>query len=70
MSKNNIAPEIIRIGNEVVKALMIDFGFSEREATKMYYKSATYTRLADEVTEFYLKPWYKIYQMLLNELKM
>jgi len=70
LCKNNMAAEIIHIGNEVVKALMTDFGFSEREATKMYYKSTTYTRLADEYTELYLKPWYKIYQMLLNELKM
>ena len=64
---DTIAPEIIHIGNDVVKALMTDFGLSELEATKMYYKSATYTRLANKETLFYLKPWYEIYQRLLNE---
>ena len=70
LCRNGIAAEIIHTGNDIVKALMTDFGFSELEATKMYYKSGTYTRLANEATQFYLKPWYKIYQMLLNELKM
>ena len=68
--KDNFDAEITRIDNEVVKALMTDFGFSELDATKMYCKSQTYNRLADEKTEFYLKPWYEIYQILLNELKM
>ena len=65
--KDNFDAEITRIDNELVKALMTDFGFSELEATKMYCKSQTYNRLTDVATEFYLKPWYEIYQILLNE---
>ena len=70
LAKHKVDSKIIAIDNEIVKALMTDYGISEAEAADMHYSSATYTRLADEKTEFYLKPWYKIYQMLLKELKM
>jgi len=70
LAKHKVDSKIIAIDNEIVKALMTDYGISEAEAADMHYSSATYTRLADEKTEFYLKPWYKIYQMLLNELNM
>ena len=70
LAKYKVDSKIITIDNEIVKALMTDYGITETEAADAHYSSATYTSLADEKTELYLKPWDKIYQMLLNELKM
>jgi len=47
-----------------------DFGIIETEAVNIYYKSNTYTQLADETTGLYKKSWTDIYQMLKMELKM
>ena len=69
LDKSSIDVETIHIDNDVVKSLMIDYGFTEIEATKIYYKSNTYSQLADENTEFYRKPWQEIYQMLIKEIK-
>ena len=69
LCKANADVEIIHIDNDVVKALVTDFDLSEIEATKLYYKSATYTRLANEKTKLYLKKWQEIYQMLQKEMK-
>ena len=55
--------------NEVLQALMTDFDLSETEATDKYYKSNTYTKFADESTDFYKKSWQEIYEMLKLELK-
>ena len=70
LHKEKIDVETIHIDNDIVKALMTDFKLSEIEATDIYYKSAIYKRLADETTQFYLKSWQEIYQMLQAELKM
>jgi hypothetical protein len=69
LHKEKIDVETIHIDNDIVKAMMTDFGLSELEATNMYYKSKIYSRLADETTLFYLKPWQEIYQKLREELK-
>ena len=69
LHKEKIDVETMHIDNDIVKALMTDFGLSEFEATDMYYKSIIYTRLANEATLFYLKSWQEIYQMLKVELK-
>jgi len=69
LHKEKIDVETIHIDNDIVKALMTDFGLLELEATNTYYKSEIYTRLAEETTRFYLKPWQEIYQMLQAELK-
>ena len=70
LHKEKIDVETIHIDNDIVKALMTDFKLSEIEATDIYYKSEIYNRLADETTQFYLKSWQEIYQMLQAELKM
>ena len=68
--KETIDVEIIHIDNDVVKSLMTDYGIIETEAVNIYYKSNTYTQLADETTGLYKKSWTDIYQMLKMELKM
>ena len=55
--------------NDIVQALMTDFGMTDMEAVDVYYTSRTYTLLADESTRLYEKPWHEIYQILLKELK-
>jgi hypothetical protein len=69
LQKGKIDSKIFHTDNKVLQALMTDFGLSEKEATDKYYKSNTYTQLADETTQFYKKPWQEIYEMLKLELK-
>jgi hypothetical protein len=68
LEKWYIDSKIFQIDNHVVQALITDYKIVEIEATKIYYTSKTYTKLADETTEFYKKPWQEIYEMLKNEL--
>ena len=56
------------INKAIIQALMIDYEMNEMEATDKYYTSNTYTRLADETTEFYKKDWTEIYELLKQEL--
>jgi len=69
LHKEKIDVEIIHIDNDVVKSLMTDYGISETEAVNIYYKSNTYTQLADETTGLYKKTWNEIYEILKMELK-
>ena len=69
LNKGKIDTETIHIDNEVLRAMMTDYGLSEFEVADKYYKSNTYTQLADETTQFYLKSWQEIYQILRLELK-
>jgi len=62
--------DIIHIDDDIVETLMMDFGWSETQATSMYYASKTWKRLIDETTGLYTKPWKEIYRMLLQELKL
>jgi len=68
LEKGEIDSKIFHTDNEVLQALMTDFGLSETEAIDKYYKSNTYTQLANETTELYKKSWQKIYEMLKLEL--
>jgi hypothetical protein len=70
LQKGKIDSKIFHTDNDVLQALMTDFGWSEIEATDKYYKSNTYTKFADETTEFYKKDWTEIYELLLHELKL
>ena len=67
--KGKIDIAIYDIGDKVVQSLMIDYGINEIEATDRYYTSNTYTQLADENTEFYLRSWQEIYELLKQELR-
>ena len=60
----------VHIDNEVVQALMRDYGLSEAEAIDRYYPSKTFALLSDENTGLYLKPWQEIYEMLKKEWQM
>jgi hypothetical protein len=67
--KGRIDIAIYDIGDKVVQSLMTDWGIDEMEATDRYYTSSTYTQLADESTEFYLKSWQDIYKLIKQELE-
>ena len=69
LDKYYVDKYVIEIDNNIVKALMTDYGMSDLEATDKYYLSNTYTQLSDESTEFYKKSWQEIYELLKNELK-
>jgi hypothetical protein len=60
--------KMMHIDDDIVEALMNNFGWLENKATDLYYASKTYARLIDETTGLYLKPWTEIYQLLLQEL--
>jgi hypothetical protein len=67
--KGKIDIAIYKIGDHVVKSLMLDYGINEMEAVDRYYTSSTYGQLADESTLLYQRPWQEIYEMLSTELK-
>ena len=69
LHKEKIDTKTVHIDNDVVQALMSDYGMKDTEATKIYYTSNIYTQLADESMELYLKSWTEIYDMLKKELK-
>jgi len=46
------------------KTLFSNNFLSVKIYTDRYYTSNTYTQLADESTEFYLKSWQEIYELL------
>ncbi len=57
------------IDDDVVDALMSDYGLTEDEAADLYYTSRTYAAVAEESTGYYQKPWQEIYGLLCAELK-
>ena len=69
-AKNDMDIRIIHIDNKIVEALMSDYHKDEIEAPATYYKSKTYSRLADLTTGLYEKDWTEIYKLLLSELKL
>jgi hypothetical protein len=70
LDKAYVDVKTIHIDNDVVQALMSDYGIDELEATKLYYISNIYSRLANENTEYYKKSWQEIYEMLKKELQL
>ena len=67
--KGKIDIAIYDIGENVVQSLMTGYNMNELEATDKYYTSNTYTKLANETTEYYKKDWTEIYELLKQELK-
>jgi hypothetical protein len=57
------------IGEPLIEKLMIDNQIDEMNATHLFYNSKTFTKLADESTQFYLKSWQEIYELLRQELE-
>jgi len=62
--------KILQMEDILVEQLMLDNQIDETQATDIFYKSETFTQLADESTEFYTRPWQEIYEMLKKELMM
>ena len=69
LQKAKVYSDIFHIGDEVMLALMREYGVPETEATDLYYTSQTYAAVAEESTGYYTKPWREIYEMLRGELK-
>ena len=69
LNKGKIDVETMHIDNNMVQALMTDYGIKEIESTKIYYTSKTYAKLSDESNGLYFKPWQEIYAMLKREIK-
>lgn len=62
--------KFLHIGEPIVEKLVLDFEFDEKTATEKFFSSNTFSKLADSSTKFYEKDWTKIYQLLLDELKL
>ena len=67
---NDADGKIIHIDDDIVETLMVDFGWTDKQATDVYYASKTWSRLIDETTGLYKKTWKEIYRLLLQELKL
>jgi len=59
--------EMEEIAKSVVTALT-ESGVDQLAAINLFYSSNTFTKLADESTNFYLKPWQEIYELLKQEI--
>jgi hypothetical protein len=62
--------KIMHIDDEIIETLMMDFGWSETQASSKYYASKIWKQLIDETTGLCTKPWKDIYRMLLQEMKL
>ena len=60
----------VMISEPIIEALITDFNLHTEIATDKFYSSKTFAQLADETTNFYLKTWQEIYEMLKMELKL
>ncbi len=69
LPKNRIYSDIFHIGDDVVAALMSDYGITGDKAADLYYTSQTHAAVAEESTGYYQKPWQEVYDMLRAELK-
>ncbi len=67
--KRWICSDIFHLGDEVVDALMSEYGLTADEAIDLYYTSQTYGAVSEESTGYYQKPWQEIYGLLRAELK-
>jgi len=59
--------EMEEIAKSVVTALT-ESGVDQLDAINLFYSSNTFTQLADKSTNFYLKPWQEIYELLKQEM--
>lgn len=58
------------IGAQIVETLIIDMGKSTKDASDIFFSSATFGNLSDISTRLYEKPWQEIYEMLKKELNL
>jgi hypothetical protein len=62
--------DIITVSEPLLETLMLEKNIDEKVASRIFYTSATFVKLADKRAELYKKPWQEIYEMLKKELKM
>ncbi len=60
--------KITDISEPLIEELMLDRDIDAMSAMDIFYASNTFAQLTDETTEFYLKPWQEIYELLKEEL--
>jgi len=56
------------IDDAITQSLVTEFDMTEQRAIDFYFQSKTYSKLIDESTELYKKPWHEIYEMIKKEL--
>jgi len=59
----------MNIDDAIIQSLIVDFEMDDNKAIDVYFDSKIYSRLIDENSNFYKKPWQEIYEMLKKELK-
>lgn len=67
--KEDIEMIIESLSNELVMALMQDYGWDLRTALDQYYDSETYRRLCDIKTGFWYESSVYVYEFLKNEME-
>ena len=68
LQKTSIVKSVM-ISESIIEKLMTDFNLNTEIATDKFYASKTFTQLANETTNLYLKSWQEIYEMLETEIK-
>ena len=69
-NRYDIVFNIEDIGAQIVETLIIDMGKSTKDASDIFFSSATFGNLSDISTRLYEKPWQEIYEMLKKELNL
>jgi len=67
-NSNDIDYEVAEIGKKIMEQLMLDFNLNEENAADLFFSSAVFEKLSEKSTEFYLKNWQEIHEMLKQEL--
>jgi len=66
---NKVDLNEMSIDDAIIQSLIVDFEMDDKKAIDVYFDSKIYSRLIDENSNFYKKPWQEIYEMLKKELK-
>jgi hypothetical protein len=64
--RKNADAAIMQISEQIVEALMVEYGWNELQATRYWYLSDTYAMLTDESTELYQQEWREVYGLLME----
>ena len=67
LQKTQIVKSVM-ISEPIIEALLTDYNLDTDVATDKFYSSKTFALLADETTNWYVKPWQEIYELLKIEL--
>ena len=65
---NEINLDIIDINEKLIEQIVLDNQINETQAADIFYNSDTFTQLADNTAELYLKPWQELYEILKKEI--